>query len=101
MLQRAVERARADVHTPPEADAYQNVETRLLIRVCFQLQRIHGDKAFFLSYRVAGEILSLSHTEAGKRLEILMKDGILAIAAAHTRRLATSYRYIGKHGVSQ
>jgi hypothetical protein len=41
----------------------------------------------------------MSHTEAGKRLEMLMEDGILAIANVHTNIRATRYKYVGKRGI--
>lgn len=97
VLGRAVQTAREDTENPPEAQDYEDSRTRLLVRVCWQLQRVHGGEPFYLSLRTAGEILDVSHTAAAKKLEMLMADGLLAIASAHTRRLATCYRYINQH----
>jgi uncharacterized CHY-type Zn-finger protein len=96
LLGPAVQKAHEDTQNPPEAADYEDPRTRLLVRVCWQLQQVHGDQPFYLSLRTAGELLGLSHTEASKRLEMLMADGILAIASAHTNIFATRYRYIGR-----
>ena len=87
--------AREDTKNPSEATQYDDPRNQLLVRICWQLQCMHGGKPFYLAYRTAWELLGLSHTEAGKRLEMLMEDGILAIAKAHTNCRATRYKYIG------
>lgn len=94
LLDMVVRRALEDTHTPPEAADYENPKNRLLVRICWQLQQLHGDEPFHLAQRTAGELLGISHTEAGKRIEMLMADGILAIACAHTNLRATRYRYM-------
>lgn len=101
LLERAVQQAREDTQNPPEAQSYDDPRTQLLVRLCWQLQQSRGDQPFYLSLRTAGEILGVSHISAGKKLEMLMADGLLAIAAAHTNIFATRYKYIGEHGVSQ
>jgi hypothetical protein len=58
-----------------------NLRTQLLVRICWQLQQAHGEKPFYLSIRKAGQLVDLSHTEAGRRREMLMEDGVLAIAS--------------------
>ncbi len=92
----AVQKAREDTLNPPEATDYGDPRTQLLVRLAWQLQRVHGEQPFYLSLRMAGQVLDLSHTEAGKRLEMLMADEKLAIVAPHKNIFATRYRYIGR-----
>ncbi len=95
LLSAARERALEDTGTPPEAAQYEDGRNQLLVRICWQLQQMWGDQPFFLDWRTAGRLLDLSHTEAGKRIEMLMEDGLLAIVAAHKQGKSTRYRYIG------
>jgi hypothetical protein len=96
LLEPAVQRAREDTHNPPEAADYEDPRTQLLLRVCWQLQQVHGDEPFYLSVRKAGEVIGLTAPAASKRMEVFTEDGVLAIATAHTNIWATRYKYIGK-----
>jgi len=96
LLDAAFQKALEDTKTPPEAATYEDPRNQLLVRICWQLQQVHGNQPFYLALRTAGSLLDLSHTEASKRLEMLMADGILVIATPHTNIFATRYRYIRK-----
>jgi len=97
LLGPVLQKAREDTQNPPEATDYEDPRTQLFVRICWQLQQIHGEQPFWLSHRTAGQLLGISHTEAGKKFEMLMEDGVLGIANAHTKIFATRYRYIGQH----
>ncbi len=73
---------------------YDAPETQLLIRVCYELQKLQGTESFWLSCYDAGGILGLSHTEANKRLQMLVADEILRVIEKNTTKRATRYRYI-------
>lgn len=92
----AAQKAIDDTETPPEARNYEDPKTQLLLRICWQLQQSQGSQPFYLSLRTAGELVGLSHTESGKRLEMFMEDGLLAIALAHTNIRATRYRFLDR-----
>lgn len=92
-LAAAVQKATDNTETPPEAANYDDPKNQLLLRICWQLQQLHGVEPFYLSLRTAGGLADLSHTEAAKRMEMFMEDGHLAIATAHTNIKATRYRY--------
>lgn len=94
----AVEKATNDTETPPEASRYADPRTQKLIRVCYQLQQLDPGNPFYLSVRKAGEVAGFTPAEAGKMLEMLQADGLLAIAKAHTAYRATRYRYLGRPG---
>ena len=89
----ALTKALDDTTNPAQASIYSDPRNQLLVRVCWQLQRICGDAPFFLSCRNAGRIMEVSHTEASKRLEMLIADGILEIAERYTTNKATRYHF--------
>ena len=95
-LDAAVQKALQDTRTPPEVADYEDPRTQLLLRICWQLQQLNSGRLFYLSVRKAGELVGSSPPAAGKRLEMFMADGILAIVEAHTNIRATRYRYLGK-----
>ena len=94
LLDIAVKRASQSTRTPPEAEHYEDPRNQLLVRICWQLQQLHGDEPFYLAQRTAGELIGVSHTEARKRIEMLMADGVLVMARAHTNLRARRFRYI-------
>jgi len=91
----AREMALRDLESPPEANRYEDPRTQLLVRVCYQLQLLHGDQSFFLSWHAAGQLIGLSHPEAGKRLEMLVRDGTLKVTETNTSYRARRYRFAG------
>jgi hypothetical protein len=98
LLAIAREMAVQDPDTPREANGYEDPRTQLLVRVCWQLQLLHGEQPFFLAWHAAGDLIGLSHPEAGRRLEMLVRDGVLKITEANTRRRATRYKFAGGTG---
>jgi hypothetical protein len=86
---------------PPEAMEYDAPETRRLVRLCRELQRRAGDKPFFLACATAGALLGLDKMTAWRRLDVLVVDGVPAVADAHTPARATRYRYLGTLGGAQ
>jgi hypothetical protein len=93
-LKKAVELA-LDAKDRPEAEQYDSIEVQLLIRVCYELQQLQGEEAFWLSCHSAAGILGVSHTEANKMLQMLVADEILKVVEKNTTTKATRYRYIG------
>lgn len=65
--------------------------------LCRELQRLHGDKPFFLSHRVAGILTSVSHTTGRKWIERLLSQGKLRLAnqGSYSGRRASEYWYVG------
>lgn len=82
---------------PPEASHYSSPKLRLLVAVCFQLQRMAGTGPFYLSTRQAAQILDTKNLHnASAMRDGLVTDGILKIVEAGKPGgiRATRYRYL-------
>jgi len=87
--------ARARAADPPRAaEAYDAPETRLLVTICRELQRIAGDGPFFLACRTAAHLTALDQATAWRRLGMLVHDRVLSVIEKGTRHRATRYRYV-------
>jgi response regulator of citrate/malate metabolism len=75
----------------------------LLASVCRALQKMMGDKPFFLSTRKAGQLLNMSHEQACRYLAVLEQDGWIQTVKKGTinGRKATEYRYTGDNKESE
>ncbi len=80
---------------PECAAQFDGEPTKLLIRLCRELQHRSGEKPFFLDCRSAGEAIGTNKDSAHKRLRLLMKMSVLErVTKGHTGR-ASEFRYIG------
>ncbi len=79
---------------PVEADLYEAVNTRRLLRFCREFQREAGENPFFLSCRKAGELFGMDHRTAARRLKAMCGDGLLEVVESGGMR-ANRYRYRG------
>lgn len=83
-------------HLPDVPDRFQRPDYSPrqlhLIQICLALQRHACDEPFFLSCRIAGQLLNVHFTDAGTLLRGLVEDGILLVVKPGTRRLAQRYR---------
>lgn len=66
-----------------------------LVRLCLALQKHHGDEPFFLSVRVAGDLLGMHFTDASKMLTVLVADGVLSLVFKGAGKRASRYRFAG------
>ena len=66
-----------------------------LVRLCLALQKHHGAEPFFLSVRVAGELLGVHFTDASKILTVLVADGVLSLVSKGAGKRASRYRFAG------
>ncbi|MCE9590085.1 MAG: bifunctional DNA primase/polymerase [Planctomycetes bacterium] len=88
------------VPMPAEANRYETPALRLLVAVCHELQVKAGDGPFYLSARMAGELLAQPAMTAWRYLGTLAGDGVLQVvqrgenAKGAARRRATRYRYV-------
>ena len=88
---------RAAKEVPIIAHQYDLPATRLLVSLCRELQREAGQKPFFLSGRMAGELVGLCPRRAADFLHMFVVDGVLKLEDAgdcHTHK-AAQYRYLG------
>jgi hypothetical protein len=95
-LNAAVEAASSMTIPIPESLAalgYSDVDW-LLVRICAQLQRKEGSKPFFISARVAGQLLNCHFTDAASMLRTFVKDGVLELVKLGTGAVASRYRYV-------
>ena len=94
----ALDSAQTAMNLPEQQNRYDCERTRLLVRLCYHLQELGNDETFFLGYNKAGEVLKCSHTWAGKRLNMLVKDGILEKVKEPSRgpvhRRSTEYHFV-------
>ena len=81
----------------PEWIAQYTEKERALVRVCVVLQRMSGERPFYLPCRVAGELLDIPYRRAAMLLRTLVAHGLLEIVTAGGGHKATRYRFAG-HG---
>jgi hypothetical protein len=72
-----------------------NEGMRLLTALCRELQRLAGDRPFFLDCRTAGDLLGVSHKTAWEWLDTLCVLGVLTKVSSGTlkSRKANEYRW--------
>jgi len=89
---------------PQVALQYEQTDLRLLIALCRELQRVSGDRPFFLACRTAADLLGLKtargetdHIKAWRWLYLLVHNKVIAEIEKgdHARRRASRYRYLG------
>ena len=83
--------------TPQAALRYEQGGLRLLVALCRELQRVSGDKPFFLGCRTAGSLLGVKHVTAWRWLILLAHDKIVEEVEKGDRahRRASRFRYLG------
>lgn len=67
-----------------------------LLRLCYALQKHHGDGAFFVSCRMAAAAIGMGYDSAAAMLRALVRDGILIVTKPYDRarpRAATEYKW--------
>lgn len=80
---------------PPEAKMFDEECNQRLVALCFQLQRLNGDKPFYISTRDCQRHLGLDTPhEAAKLLTALQQMGIIELVEKGGARRATRYRYL-------
>lgn len=93
-LKIAVERT-LNAKTPiPAENMYEKPEMQLLVRVCFELQKIQGKELFWLSWNDAALILGVTAPTAGKWLCMLEADSVIQKVEEHTYTKAARYKFI-------
>jgi hypothetical protein len=65
-----------------------------LVRLCMALQKHEGDKPFFISARVAGDLAGVHYTDASKMLAAFVTDGVLELVKKGAGKVASRYRFI-------
>ena len=73
---------------------YESDEAKLLIRLCFELQRLQGEQPFWLSCHNAAGVLGVSPPTANKMLEMLVADGVIMMVKNNTATKARRYKFI-------
>ncbi len=77
------------------AAQFDGEPTKLLVRLCRELQQRSGEEPFFLDCRSAGEAIGTNKDSAHKRLRLLvMMDVLERVTKGHTGR-ASEFRYTG------
>ena len=90
---------RAKASPPPAAaQHYESDGLRLLVALCRELQKVSGNKPFYLACRTASSLLELGengHVKAWRWLDLLVHDRVIEAVerGERGRRRATRYRY--------
>jgi hypothetical protein len=81
---------------PPKAARYHLDGLNQLVRLCRELQRVAGDRPFFISCRNAEAVLRVPFQTAAKWLRRLVRDGVLKRISKGSPATgqASEYRYI-------
>jgi hypothetical protein len=80
--------------TPPAcADRFGGENIKLLISLCCELQRLSGDRPFFLSCRIAAKLLNVAHTNTARWLRILVREKVLKIVIPGSPKTNKDSRY--------
>jgi hypothetical protein len=95
-LKEALERARANPNPPPECALVSDPQKKLLIGLCYELQRQAGNEPFFVSARDCEKLLGQPWRTCAYWLNGFVVLGILQIVekADKKRRRSTRFRYI-------
>lgn len=84
---------------PPECAAkYESHKLRLLVGLCYQLQKAKGELPFFLSCRTAARLLGIDEKTASLWLRGLCGDDVLKVMEKPPRGSprAIRYRFVGR-----
>jgi bifunctional DNA primase/polymerase-like protein len=94
-LDQALRRA-SEQPLPPAALEYEDPKVRLLVALVAELQRMAGEKPFFLDCRSAGRLIGVGHTQANLFLRGLVADGVLELGqkGGWETKKASEYRYL-------
>lgn len=95
MLKEALQKALEAKNRLSAENDYDTEEVQLLVRVCYELQRLQGKKPFWLSCYSAGNILGVSHTQANQYLQMIEADDIIKCVQQNTTNLAKRYKFLG------
>jgi hypothetical protein len=81
---------------PPAALRYEHLGLRLLVALCRELQRVSGEKPFFLGCRTAGKLLGVDHVTAWRWLFLLQHHHVIheEEKGDWRKRRASRYRYL-------
>jgi len=87
---------KAKIATNPKCAAQFSAEpTRLLVRLCRELQHRTGDAPFFLDCRTAANAIETNKDSASSRMRLLVRTGVLKLVKkGHTGR-ASEFQYLG------
>ncbi|MFN7140843.1 MAG: bifunctional DNA primase/polymerase [Limisphaerales bacterium] len=83
---------------PPEADRFETRELKLLVSLCWHLQKAAGDKPFYLAGRTFERLIG---NKCGKTIATWLRyltehEQILQLAERGTTKRAARYRYLCK-----
>ena len=81
---------------PPEAKLFESPEGKLLVSLCWQMNKLAKGESWFLATRTAARLTGMSHTKIATWLSALVQMGILEITALYTKDRATRYRYVAR-----
>jgi hypothetical protein len=89
--------ARAIAAEKPICADYDVDGVVMLAKLCRELQRMAGDKSFFLDCRTAARWLGVDHATAWRWLRGLADDGVIEVVASGSKssRRANEYRWRG------
>jgi hypothetical protein len=93
-LKIAVQRAVDMENRHTAENAYESPEIKLLVRLCFELQKLQGAEPFWLSWNDAAWILGVTSPTAGSYLAMLEIDRIIKLVKTNTATKSRRYKFI-------
>jgi hypothetical protein len=94
MLKVALEKTQSAQDYVKAEKQYETDGVKLLVRLCFELQKQTDKEPFWLSLKSGAGIFGVSKPTIGSWLAMLETDGVLELVTEHTDTLATRYRFI-------
>lgn len=77
-------------------ELYQMPEIKLLVRLCYKLQKLQKNEPFWLSENDGALIFGVTRPTIGKWLNMLEADGIIRKVKEYTASTARRYKFIVK-----
>ena len=92
-VNQAFERACSAELPPAAAARYEATPARLLYLLCRELDRASRPEPFYLSNKVAADLLAIDSMQAWRYFKRMIAEGTLDVATSHTASRATRYRF--------
>lgn len=97
VIETAFQRAKESLSPPTVVEQFGEGPIALLGSLCRELQRINGEKEFYLDCRTAGRLIGVDHVSAWRYLRAFCEVGILEAGdkgSLATRR-SSRFRFVG------
>ncbi len=95
MLKIAIQNALNSQQIIAAESLYEKQEIKLLVRICYELQKLQKDEPFWLAENDGAWILGVTRPTIGKWFSMLEADEVIKRVKKYTSTQATRYKFIG------